>query len=125
MRSQDGLEETSTTTLRRCAQLDSGAHRASRLAAEPVRDLERRLDAVQGGSFDARGDLLRSEAEYYLTVANTELGLAGDWENAIKALELADGLLAELADPRLGPVREAIAGELPRCAACGCPTSRA
>ncbi|HET7132485.1 MAG TPA: uroporphyrinogen-III C-methyltransferase [Gammaproteobacteria bacterium] len=75
-------------------------------------DLERRLDAVQGGSFDARANLLRSEAEYYLTVANTELTLAGDWDNAITALELADGRLAELADPRLAPVREAIAGEL-------------
>jgi uncharacterized protein HemX len=75
-------------------------------------DLERRLDAVQGGSFDARANLLRSEAEYYLTVANTELTLAGDWDNAITALELADGRLAELADPRLAPVRDAIAGEL-------------
>jgi uncharacterized protein HemX len=87
---------------------------AERVDALPGRfaDLERRLDAVQGGSFDARANLLRSEAEYYLTVANTELTLAGDWDNAITALELADGRLAELADPRLAPVRDAIAGEL-------------
>jgi uncharacterized protein HemX len=74
--------------------------------------LEERLDAVQGGSFDARGDLLRSEAEYYLTVANTELALTNDFESAVTALELADGRLAELAHPELGEVREAIAGEL-------------
>lgn len=74
--------------------------------------LEERLDAVQGGSFDARGTLLRSEAEYYLTVANSELALVGDLENAVAALELADGRLAELASPELAPVREAIAGEL-------------
>ena len=67
---------------------------------------------MQGGSFDARGDLLRSEAEYYLTIANTELTLAGNWENEVTALELADGRLAELADPRLAPVREAIAAEV-------------
>jgi uncharacterized protein HemX len=87
---------------------------ADRVDALPSRfvDLERRLDAVQGGSFDARGVLLRSEAEYYLSVANTELNLANDWDNAITALELADGRLAELANPELGPVREAIAGEL-------------
>ncbi|HET8698390.1 MAG TPA: uroporphyrinogen-III C-methyltransferase [Gammaproteobacteria bacterium] len=91
-----------------------GASIADRVDALPGRfgDLERRLDAVQGGSFDARANLLRSEAEYYLTVANTELSLAGDWDNAITALELADGRLAELGDPRLAPVREAIAGEL-------------
>jgi uroporphyrin-III C-methyltransferase len=108
---QDGLEDVNddVATVR---ELNSGL--TERVDSMPSRfaDFERRLDAVQGGSFDARADLLRSEAEYYLTVANTELGLAGDWENAIKALELADGLLAELADPRLGPVREAIAGEL-------------
>jgi uncharacterized protein HemX len=62
-----------------------------RLDALPGRfvALEERLDAVQGGSFDARGTLLRSEAEYYLTVANTELTLAGDYESAVTALELA------------------------------------
>jgi uncharacterized protein HemX len=87
---------------------------ADRVDALPGRfvELERRLDAVQGGSFDARGALLRSEAEYYLSVANTELRLANDWDNAITALELADGRLAQLANPELGPVREAIAGEL-------------
>jgi uroporphyrin-3 C-methyltransferase len=85
-----------------------------RLDALPGRfaALEERLDAVQGGSFDARGDLLRSEAEYYLTVANSELSLAGDFETAVTALELADGRLAELGNPELAPVREAIAGEL-------------
>jgi uncharacterized protein HemX len=87
---------------------------ADRVDALPGRfvELERRLDAVQGGSFDARGALLRSEAEYYLSVANTELSLGNDWDNAITALELADGRLAQLANPELGPVREAIAGEL-------------
>jgi uncharacterized protein HemX len=85
-----------------------------RLDALPGRfvALEERLDAVQGGSFDARGNLLRSEAEYYLTVANTELALAGDYETAVTALELADGRLAEIANPELAPVRQAIAGEL-------------
>jgi uncharacterized protein HemX len=56
--------------------------------------------------------LLRAEAEYYLTVANTELTLTGDFETAVTALELADGRLAEIGNPELAPVREAIAGEL-------------
>ena len=92
----------------------SNATLGERLDALPGRftELEERLDAVQGGSFDARGDLLRSEAEYYLTVANTELTLTRDFESAVTALELADGRLAELGTPELAPVRDAIAGEL-------------
>lgn len=108
---QDELEDLNedVATLR---QLNGGL--AERLDALPGRfaALEERLDAVQGGSFDARGNLLRSEAEYYLTVANTELELTADFESAVTALELADGRLAELGNPELAPVREAIAGEL-------------
>jgi uroporphyrin-3 C-methyltransferase len=85
-----------------------------RLDALPGRfaELEQRLDAVQGGSFDARGELLRSEAEYYLVVANSELTLTRDFATAATALELADGRLAEIGNPELSPVRDAIAGEL-------------
>ena len=108
---QDGLQDANDDldTLR-----ERGASLGERLDALPGRfaALEERLDAVQGGSFDARGDLLRSEAEYYLTVANTELTLVGDYESAVTALELADSRLAEIGNPELAPVREAIAGEL-------------
>ena len=108
---QDGLQDANddVDTLRQ-----RNASLGERLDTLPGRfvALEERLDAVQGGSFDARGDLLRSEAEYYLTVANTELTLTGDFESAVTALELADSRLAEIANPELAPVREAIAGEL-------------
>jgi uncharacterized protein HemX len=108
---QDAVDDVNedVETLR---QLNSSVN--DRVDALPSRfvDLERRLDAVQGGSFDARDTLLRSEAEYYLTIANTELTLARNWDNAITALELADGRLAELANPELSPVREAIAEEV-------------
>ncbi len=108
---QDTLQDTKADVdlLR---QLNSSL--SERLDALPSRfaAIEQRLDAVQGGSFDARANLLRSEAEYYLAVANTELTLASNWDNAITALELADGRLAELANPELAPVREAIADEL-------------
>jgi uncharacterized protein HemX len=108
---QDGLAEANedVDTLR---QLNTSL--GERLDALPGRfvALEERLDAVQGGSFDARGNLLRSEAEFYLTVANTELALTADFDSAVTALELADGRLAEIANPELAPVRDAIAGEL-------------
>jgi uncharacterized protein HemX len=108
---QDRIKDLETD-VERLRQLNAGVN--ERVEALPGRfvDLEQRLDAVQGGSFSARSDLLRSEAEYYLSIANTELSLAGDWDNAIKALELADGRLAEIANPEFAPVREAIAGEL-------------
>ncbi len=108
---QDSLEDVDddVATLRQ-----SSTSLGERLDALPGRfmELEERLDTVQGGSFDARGDLLRSEAEYYLAVANTELTLTRDFATAVTALELADGRLAELGNPELAPVRDAIAGEL-------------
>jgi uroporphyrin-3 C-methyltransferase len=108
---QDGLKsahDDAETLRQRAATL------GDRIDLLPGRfaELERRLDAVQGGSFEARSALLRSEAEYYLGVANTELTLGRRWQNAITALELADGRLAELGSPELGPVREEIASEL-------------
>ena len=92
----------------------SGTTLGDRLDALPGRfaALEERLDALQGGSFDVRSTLLRSEAEYYLVVANTELTLTRDFASALTALELADGRLAELGDPQLAPVRDKIAGEV-------------
>jgi len=85
-----------------------------RVAALPSRllDLEEQLSATQGVSADARRRWLRAEAEYFLAVANAELTLAGRWENAITALELADQKLLELANPVLGGVRERVAAEL-------------
>lgn len=73
---------------------------------------ERQLAAVQGGSLDAQATWLKAEAEYYLAVANAELELAGRWDNAATALELADGRLRALADPAVAPVRRQIAADL-------------
>jgi uroporphyrin-3 C-methyltransferase len=85
-----------------------------RLDAIPGRllDIEQSLAATQGISIDARRRWLYAEAEYYLTVANAELNLAGRWESAESALVLADQKLLELADPGLAGVREQISGEL-------------
>lgn len=74
--------------------------------------LERRVNAVQGSTREARESLLREEAEYYLALANTELDVAGRWGSATSALQIADDNLRELANPALRPVREAIADEL-------------
>jgi uncharacterized protein HemX len=75
-------------------------------------EMQQRIDAVQGGSFDVRARWLQAEAEYYLALANAELALAGHWETARAALELADDRLREIADPGLAGVRALIADEM-------------
>ncbi|HEX6992535.1 MAG TPA: uroporphyrinogen-III C-methyltransferase [Gammaproteobacteria bacterium] len=110
------------------AAVDAARERAERLEELPARmaelerqlgdvparlaAAERQLAAVQGGSFDAQATWLKAEAEYYLAVANAELELAGRWDNAATALELADGRLRALADPAVAPVRRQIAADL-------------
>jgi uroporphyrin-3 C-methyltransferase len=75
-------------------------------------DVEERLNALQGVPEDARRRWFRTEVEYYLTVANVELTLAGRWDNATSALQFADEKLLDLADPAFSGVRERIAAEL-------------
>jgi uroporphyrin-3 C-methyltransferase len=70
------------------------------------------LAAAQGVSTEARGRWLRAQAEYYLGVANAELTLRGNRNNAIAALELADQALLDAGSPAFSSVRERIAGEL-------------
>lgn len=77
-----------------------------------LRALGRRIEALQGGQIDARDNWLRQQAEYYLVLANTELGIGHRVRNAIAALELADDVLRDLGDPAFVDVRNAIAEEL-------------
>jgi len=77
-----------------------------------IRALGRRVEALQGGQIDARDNWLREQAEYYLVLANTELGIGHRVGNTIAALELADDVLRDLGDPALVDVRNAIAQEL-------------
>ena len=107
---QDDVEDVSED-VESGRQLTTGLTERIDLLPGRFIDLERRLDAVQGGSYDARSDWLQAEAEYYLAVANTELALAGHWDNALTALALADARIAELGDPALAGVRDLIAGE--------------
>ena len=76
-----------------------------------VARLEATVEKVPGISQKARNAWLRSEAEYFLRVANAQLSLAGNVDVSLRALELADVQLRELADPALTPVREAISNE--------------
>lgn len=87
---------------------------SDRLETLPGRfaELQQRIDAIQGGTFDARRQWLEAEAEYYLSVANSELQLGGRWDNALTALRLADDRLRETGDPGLATVRAQIADDV-------------
>lgn len=78
---------------------------------ERLTRLETTMEKVPGISEKARSAWLRSEAEYFLRLANAQLNLAGNVGVSLRALELADEQLRDLADPALTPVREAISDE--------------
>lgn len=64
-------------------------------------------DTVEGG----RTRIQLAAVEQLLLMANDRLQLAHDATSALRALDLADQRLSRLSDPRLYPVREALARE--------------
>jgi len=110
-RLQDELDATRDLIAEGALSVDLLEGEVEPLPAE-LRALERRVEALAGGQLDARESWLREQAEYYLVLANAELNLGGRVASAIGALESADNVLRELADPSLGDVRAAIASEL-------------
>jgi uroporphyrin-3 C-methyltransferase len=61
---------------------------------------------------DAASALRLDEAELLLTIAAERLQLSGDVVGAVRATELADGVLAGLSDPTLLNLRQSLAQEL-------------
>lgn len=109
--SEQSIEDISGSVDEQSLQLVDLRDRLDALPGEFSR-LQQRVDAIQGGSFDARNQWLEAEAEYYLSVANSELQLGGRWENALAALRLADDRLREAGDPGLATVRAQIADDI-------------
>lgn len=79
---------------------------------QDLQALRQQMQSLQGGVTDARRAWIKAEAGYLLQVANQQLQLRNDPAAAIKALQLADSNLRQLDDPRLMPVREALAEEI-------------
>ena len=73
--------------------------------AGAVQQVQRQLNRT-------RGDLLITDAEYLLSVANQKLNLVGDIKSVLAAMEAADQRLHESADPAVYRVREALAEEM-------------
>ncbi|RQW84242.1 MAG: fused uroporphyrinogen-III synthase HemD/membrane protein HemX [Methylococcus sp.] len=94
-----------------------------RRLTEQAEQLDVKLDAARAELGDAvqaiqrqlnksRGDLLITDAEYLLSVANQKLNLVGDVKSVLAAMEAADQKLHESADPAVYKVREVLAGEM-------------
>jgi uroporphyrinogen III methyltransferase / synthase len=75
-------------------------------------DLAGAIQQIQSQLNKTRGDLLVTDAEYLLSVANQKLNLIGDVKSVLAAMEAADQRLRESGDPAVFKVREVLAGEM-------------
>ncbi len=75
-------------------------------------DLAQAIQQIQSQLNKTRGDLLVTDAEYLLGVANQKLNLIGDVKSVLAAMEAADQRLHESGDPAVFKVREVLAGEV-------------
>lgn len=72
------------------------------------------LEALYRDLSPSRDDLALHEVEQILLIANQQLSLAGNVPAALGALQLADGKLARIDRPALGPLRRALARDVDR-----------
>jgi uroporphyrin-III C-methyltransferase len=72
------------------------------------------LEALYRELAPSRDDLALNEVEQILLIANQQLALAGNVPAALAALQLADGKLARIDRPPLGPLRRALSHDVER-----------
>ena len=72
------------------------------------------LEAMYRELAPSRDDLALNEVEQILLIANQQLALAGNVPAALAALQLADGKLARIDRPPLGPLRRALSRDVDR-----------
>lgn len=77
-----------------------------------VDQTEQQLANMPGVSSRSRTDWLKTEALYYLQIANAQATLTGDAAVAASALKLADEKLRDSGDPAMTPVRARLAEDL-------------
>jgi uroporphyrin-3 C-methyltransferase len=107
-RSQESLNQSLTDTRARTGLLRDevlAVTQRSSLLEDSVRELS-------AGQRSGVAALRLDEVELLLTFAQQRLRLAGDVPGAIRATELAQGVLAAQADPALLDLRQALAQEL-------------
>jgi uroporphyrin-III C-methyltransferase len=72
------------------------------------------LEALYRDLAPSRDELAVSEVEQILVLASQQLSLGGNVQAALTALQVADGKLARLDRPQLGPLRRALARDMDR-----------
>jgi uncharacterized protein HemX len=72
------------------------------------------LEALYRDLAPSRDELALNEVEQILLIASQQLALAGNVPAALAALQLADGKLARIDRPALGPLRRALARDVDR-----------
>lgn len=95
------------------------SEQVNRVLREQALALDQRLNLLEQSIASLRREGAPStesfkldEAQYLLGLAQTRMELFSDPENAGRALELADGLIENLGDPRLASVRQTLAIEI-------------
>jgi uroporphyrin-3 C-methyltransferase len=86
----------------------------SELAALPLRleQVEEAVANIPGINQQSRSNWLKTEALYYMRIANAQALLAGDAKIAASALQLADDKLREAGDPSMIVVRAKLSEEI-------------
>jgi uroporphyrin-III C-methyltransferase len=74
--------------------------------------LEQSLSGLRRSTSPGAESFKLDEAQYLLSMAQTRLELFSDPEGALKALQLADQLMANAANPSLNAVRQILAAEM-------------
>jgi len=72
------------------------------------------LDALYRDLAPSRDELALTEIEQILVLASQQLGLAGNVQAALNALQVADSKIAQLDRPQFGPLRRALAHDIDR-----------
>ncbi|HSQ82871.1 MAG TPA: uroporphyrinogen-III C-methyltransferase [Casimicrobiaceae bacterium] len=70
------------------------------------------LDALYRDLAPSRDELALTEIEQILVLASQQLGLAGNVQAALNALQVADSKIAQLDRPQFGPLRRALAHDI-------------
>lgn len=97
----DRLKERETSNRHEIDQLKE----KQKILTEAIRKSSQHLS-------QSRVDWVMAESEQLMIIANQRLQLADDIDTAATALEIADQLLRDLADPDLTPVRKILATEI-------------
>lgn len=108
--SEDGLEIREALLEQRDA-MNTTLNESGKLA-ERLERAEQALASVPGLNQRSRSEWLKTEALYYLRIANAQALLTQDPDIAASALQLADEKLMQSGDPRVSNVRRQIANEL-------------